>query len=134
MPAGFGVGRELWTLIIKVSYSQCGFNRAMHYSSLLPLLFALPFPHHVYAFPQYGSLAGLTAKQLALVLPTLHPRSFTPPPDPLNDTSVKLVNDQQHPYIPPGLDDIRGPCPAMNTLANHGVSTEIRRLLRRKLI
>jgi unspecific peroxygenase len=99
----------------------------MRYSSLLALLFALPFPHHVYAFPQYGSLAGLTAKQLALVLPTLHTRPIIPPPGPLNDTSTKLVNDHQHPYIPPGPSDIRGPCPAMNTLANHGVSIEIRR-------
>ncbi|CAF1003287.1 unnamed protein product [Adineta steineri] len=25
-----------------------------------------------------------------------------------------------HPFIPPGSNDIRGPCPALNTAANHG--------------
>ncbi|KAF7351023.1 Cloroperoxidase [Mycena sanguinolenta] len=28
--------------------------------------------------------------------------------------------DAAHPFIAPGPDDQRGPCPAMNTLANHG--------------
>jgi len=28
--------------------------------------------------------------------------------------------DHEHPFIPPGPNDIRGPCPMLNTLANHG--------------
>ncbi|KAJ7236327.1 hypothetical protein C8J57DRAFT_1530137 [Mycena rebaudengoi] len=36
------------------------------------------------------------------------------------DTGTKQIPDEQHPFIPPGPHDQRGPCPAMNTLANHG--------------
>ncbi|KAJ7232409.1 Chloroperoxidase [Mycena rebaudengoi] len=36
------------------------------------------------------------------------------------DTGTKRIPDAQHPFIPPGPHDQRGPCPAMNTLANHG--------------
>ncbi|KAJ7609715.1 Chloroperoxidase [Mycena polygramma] len=36
------------------------------------------------------------------------------------DTGTKRVPDADHPFIPPGTNDMRGPCPAMNTLANHG--------------
>ncbi|KAJ6533618.1 Chloroperoxidase [Mycena capillaripes] len=31
-----------------------------------------------------------------------------------------MIPDAAHPFIAPGPDDQRGPCPAMNTLANHG--------------
>ncbi|KAJ7029903.1 Chloroperoxidase [Mycena alexandri] len=41
------------------------------------------------------------------------------PPQP-TDTGLKQIPDADHPFIAPGLDDQRGPCPAMNTLANHG--------------
>jgi hypothetical protein len=33
---------------------------------------------------------------------------------------VSLSLDAAHPYKAPGPGDTRGPCPAMNTLANHG--------------
>ncbi|KAJ7870834.1 Chloroperoxidase [Mycena olivaceomarginata] len=36
------------------------------------------------------------------------------------DTGTKRVPDADHPFIAPGSNDMRGPCPAMNTLANHG--------------
>ncbi|KAJ7127464.1 hypothetical protein C8R43DRAFT_1134716 [Mycena crocata] len=36
------------------------------------------------------------------------------------DTGTKRVPDADHPFIAPGPNDQRGPCPAMNTLANHG--------------
>ncbi|KAJ6598139.1 Chloroperoxidase [Mycena vulgaris] len=36
------------------------------------------------------------------------------------DTSIKRVPDADHPFIAPGPNDMRGPCPGMNTLANHG--------------
>ncbi|KAJ2925958.1 heme-thiolate peroxidase, partial [Candolleomyces eurysporus] len=42
------------------------------------------------------------------------------PPGPPRYTGTKLVNDRQHPYKPVKAGDIRGPCPALNTLANHG--------------
>ncbi|KAJ7271644.1 hypothetical protein C8J57DRAFT_1319447, partial [Mycena rebaudengoi] len=36
------------------------------------------------------------------------------------DTLTKRIPDADHPFIAPGPNDQRGPCPAMNTLANHG--------------
>lgn len=75
------------------------------------------------AIPQYQPLAGLSERQLADILPEFTPVKTPPPPAPINDTSVKLVNDKAHPYIPPRNGDIRGPCPGLNTLASHGVST-----------
>lgn len=51
-----------------------------------------------------------------------------PPPPAQNDTESKLVNDADHPYIAPGPDDLRGPCPGLNTLANHGVSKKPTRI------
>ncbi|KAJ7307693.1 Chloroperoxidase [Mycena albidolilacea] len=36
------------------------------------------------------------------------------------DTGTKRVPDADHPFIAPGPNDMRGPCPAMNTLANYG--------------
>lgn len=43
------------------------------------------------------------------------------PPGPLEFDGTKLVNDAAHPWqrLRPG--DVRGPCPALNTLASHGV-------------
>lgn len=73
------------------------------------------------AFPNYGSLAGLTQRELADIIPTLTARTLPSPPGPLTDTRTKLVNVPAHPWIAPGEDDIRGPCPGLNTLANHGV-------------
>ncbi|KAF5319741.1 hypothetical protein D9619_008874 [Psilocybe cf. subviscida] len=74
----------------------------------------------VYAFPSYGSLAGLSKRQLDEIIPTLPTPDLPSPPGPLSDTSAKLVNVPTHPYIAPGPNDIRGPCPGLNTLANHG--------------
>jgi unspecific peroxygenase len=78
--------------------------------------------NHVFAFCPYASLSGLSNEQLAKIIPTLHIRPPAPPPGPPVDTSARLVPDANHPFIPPGPDDIRGPCPGLNTLANHGVS------------
>ncbi|KAF9443871.1 Cloroperoxidase [Macrolepiota fuliginosa MF-IS2] len=72
------------------------------------------------AFPAYGSLAGLTREQLDVILPRLEFKQPTPPPGPPKDTGVKLINDAAHPWKAPGPSDIRGPCPGLNTLANHG--------------
>ncbi|KAJ7673803.1 Chloroperoxidase [Mycena polygramma] len=36
------------------------------------------------------------------------------------DTGTKRIPDADHPFIAPGPNDMRGPCPGLNTLANHG--------------
>ncbi|KZT41045.1 Cloroperoxidase [Sistotremastrum suecicum HHB10207 ss-3] len=36
------------------------------------------------------------------------------------DTGIKQIPDAAHPYVAPGPGDQRGPCPGLNTLANHG--------------
>ncbi|KAJ7466401.1 Chloroperoxidase [Mycena latifolia] len=41
-------------------------------------------------------------------------------PTPPTDTGLKQIPDAAHPFIAPGPNDQRGPCPGMNTLANHG--------------
>jgi hypothetical protein len=90
------------------------------YLSLLVLAFSVT---NVLSFPAYGSLAGLSERELDRIIPTLLTRDYNPesPPGPLNDTSTKLVNDNDHPWMPLQQDDIRGPCPGLNTLASHGV-------------
>ncbi|KIJ30163.1 hypothetical protein M422DRAFT_187474 [Sphaerobolus stellatus SS14] len=73
------------------------------------------------ALPQYRSLAGLSERELEGILPRLNVVTPPPsPPGPPNDTSVKLVNDAAHPFMPLQDGDIRGPCPGLNTLASHG--------------
>ncbi|KAH8806897.1 heme-thiolate peroxidase [Flagelloscypha sp. PMI_526] len=37
-----------------------------------------------------------------------------------SDTGIKPIPDKRHPYKAPGPNDLRGPCPGLNTLANHG--------------
>ena len=73
------------------------------------------------AFPAYESLAGLPRDQLDAVVANTKYMRPPPPPGPLADDSSKLVHDAAHPYqdLKPG--DQRGPCPALNTLASHGV-------------
>ncbi|KAJ7269094.1 Chloroperoxidase [Mycena rebaudengoi] len=41
-------------------------------------------------------------------------------PPQATETGLKKIPDADHPFIAPGRYDQRGPCPAMNTLANHG--------------
>ncbi|KAF8808205.1 Cloroperoxidase [Phlegmacium glaucopus] len=86
----------------------------------LPTFLVLTFVSTVSAFPAYGSLAGLSIEERDLIVSTLQARHAEPPPGPLNDTSAKLVNDKDHPWKPLRPDDIRGPCPGLNTLASHG--------------
>ncbi|KIJ27631.1 hypothetical protein M422DRAFT_190789 [Sphaerobolus stellatus SS14] len=72
------------------------------------------------AFPQYQSLGGLNERELEALLPRLNPVRHPPPPSPPKDTSIRLVNDKNHPWMPLRKGDIRGPCPGLNTLASHG--------------
>ncbi|KAH6897713.1 Chloroperoxidase [Coprinopsis sp. MPI-PUGE-AT-0042] len=67
----------------------------------------------VSAFPSYQPLEARQVER-----PT--PRNAGVAPGPLNFSGTKLVNDADHPFIAPGPGDLRGPCPALNTLANHG--------------
>ncbi|KAH6903683.1 Chloroperoxidase [Coprinopsis sp. MPI-PUGE-AT-0042] len=72
------------------------------------------------AFPAYRTLAGVEEHELADILAGLIPRKPEPPPEPLEFLGTKLVNDADHPFIAPTETDMRGPCPGLNTLANHG--------------
>jgi len=74
----------------------------------------------VTSFPQHGSLAGLSKRELDAIIPTLERREVVRPPGPLKYGGIKLSNDADHPFMEPGPDDMRGPCPGLNTLANHG--------------
>jgi hypothetical protein len=57
-----------------------------------------------------GLLAPLTGVLAALDLPTPQESGYKAIPG----------NDSEHQYIPPGPTDVRGTCPTLNTLANHG--------------
>ena len=78
----------------------------------------------VAAIPSYGSLAGLSEREIREFVRTAEVPlvGAQPAPGPLADDSSKLVADAAHPYQPAGPNDIRGPCPGLNTLASHGVS------------
>lgn len=56
------------------------------------------------AFPYTGSINGL-------------------PGTGIGGVQVPAPGDTAHQFTPPGPNDIRGPCPGMNTAANHNVST-----------
>lgn len=92
-------------------------NRFLKFIALA--LIAVPLTE---AFPSYRSLAGLSEEQLEIILPRLHVAPPEDPPGPQSDTSAKLVDDAAHPWKPTAPNDMRGPCPGLNTLASHGVS------------
>ncbi|KAH6905638.1 Chloroperoxidase [Coprinopsis sp. MPI-PUGE-AT-0042] len=83
-------------------------------------LFVFSLAGSAVAFPTYQSLAGMSERDLEDLIPTLPVGFLKPPPGPLAFNGTKLVNDPAHPYKKPGPFDIRGPCPGLNTLANHG--------------
>ncbi|KAH6905634.1 Chloroperoxidase [Coprinopsis sp. MPI-PUGE-AT-0042] len=74
----------------------------------------------VFAFPAYQSLSGISERDLEELIPSLPIGFLKPPPGPLKNNGTRLVADPAHPFIKPGPLDIRGPCPGLNTLANHG--------------
>ena len=53
-------------------------------------------------FPYAGAINGL---------PSTRPGGF----------QVPATGDLAHAFVPPGPNDIRGPCPGLNTAANHNV-------------
>lgn len=92
------------------------------YQSLLASLALLSsFTDIAFAFPPYQSLGGLSEHELRNAVRALDPTLPGIPPGPLKNNGTKLVYDWLHPFLPPGPLDIRGPCPGLNTLANHGV-------------
>ena len=78
------------------------------------------------AFPSYQSLAGWSREEVDLFIRE-HGEGLgaQSPPPVQQDNSSKLVHDAEHPYMAPGPNDRRGPCPGLNTLANHGVSFNV---------
>ncbi|TFK17911.1 aromatic peroxygenase precursor [Coprinopsis marcescibilis] len=72
------------------------------------------------AFPAYGSLAGLSEREFKFAMSTLKPRIPAPAPGPLRFDGPKLAEDREHAFKPMKKDDLRGPCPGLNTLAAHG--------------
>ncbi|KIJ41814.1 hypothetical protein M422DRAFT_255131 [Sphaerobolus stellatus SS14] len=80
------------------------------------------------AFPQYQPLVGLSERELDNILPRLNAMTPPPPPGPLSDTSVKLVNDKAHPYGLPGKvksTSVVTPLTNLNThyLPHNGITT-----------
>ncbi len=88
---------------------------------LSAILVSLLLSGVAFCFPNYASLAGLSARELDTIIPHLTLRALPSPPGPLSNPLAKLVNDPAHPFIAPVPTDMRGPCPGLNTLANHGV-------------
>ncbi|KIJ46287.1 hypothetical protein M422DRAFT_250338 [Sphaerobolus stellatus SS14] len=74
------------------------------------------------AFPAYDSIAGLSEREINEYVARNGVAAIPNPPLPLpkGQDGLKLVNDPAHPFIAAGPNDIRGPCPALNTLASHG--------------
>ncbi|KIJ22802.1 hypothetical protein M422DRAFT_39919 [Sphaerobolus stellatus SS14] len=74
------------------------------------------------AFPAYDSIAGLSEREINKYITRNGVAEIPNPPLPLpkGQDGLKLVNDPAHPFIAAGPNDIRGPCPALNTLASHG--------------
>ncbi|KIJ44698.1 hypothetical protein M422DRAFT_167933 [Sphaerobolus stellatus SS14] len=74
------------------------------------------------AMPAYESLIGLSEREINEFVARNGIAPIPNPPEPLRagQNGLKLVNDAAHPFKTQGTDEIRGPCPALNTLANHG--------------
>ena len=100
----------------------------MWHLHLKPIVLALSFSALGNAFSSYQSLAGMSNDEVYLFIRQYGEGSLSGahlPPPPQNDNSSKLVNDAQHPFMAPDPNDLRGPCPGLNTLANHGVSISL---------
>ncbi|KAE9403801.1 hypothetical protein BT96DRAFT_990011 [Gymnopus androsaceus JB14] len=101
--------------------ANTGFVLLYYVLSPLSSLTALSLALSASAFPEYRSLAGLSAAEVRAVARTFQATpGAQPAPPPINDTSSKLVFDDAHPFQPDAPGDIRGPCPGLNTLASHG--------------
>jgi hypothetical protein len=88
-------------------------------------------PRAVLSCTMPSSAIILCSTFLSLWTVTCYPTYYTPSnssfpgrliqyPDPNPENGLKQIPDDDHPFIAPGPGDMRGPCPALNTLANHG--------------
>ncbi|EJD44057.1 heme-thiolate peroxidase [Auricularia subglabra TFB-10046 SS5] len=68
----------------------------------------------------YESLAGRSDEEIEAFSHKFPTPGASPPPPAIKNLRQSLVFDKDHPYIAPRPGDARGPCPGMNTLANHG--------------
>ncbi|KIJ48575.1 hypothetical protein M422DRAFT_28333 [Sphaerobolus stellatus SS14] len=73
--------------------------------------------------PAYEYLVGLDERKVSDFIAHNGVAPIPNPPAPLArcQYGLKLSNDPAHLFITPDSDDLRGPCPAFNTLANHGL-------------
>ncbi|KIJ48558.1 hypothetical protein M422DRAFT_247407 [Sphaerobolus stellatus SS14] len=87
-----------------------------------PAFLLLAIVHLVVAFPAYDSPVELTEREINEYVTRngIAEIPNTPLPLPKGQDGLKLVNDPAHPFIAAGPNDIRGPCPTLNTLASHG--------------
>ena len=74
-------------------------------------------PNHVPAAPATSEFPYLGAYN---GLPALHP---------VGNIEVPTDGDPYHNFTPPGKNDIRGPCPGLNTAANHNVLYQLSNVL-----
>jgi unspecific peroxygenase len=91
----------------------------------MALIALLSIGASVQAFPQLAGeadTAGASGGSRPPLFGAVNPPN--PPPAP-TFLGAKLVNDAAHPFKAPKSTDLRGPCPGLNTLANHGVSPGI---------
>lgn len=79
----------------------------MRSASSFTLLTLSTIPFSVYGFP--GTAKRFEPTGVIIT---------NPPAQTFNGT--KVIPDAEHPFIAPGPADLRGPCPGLNTLANHG--------------
>ena len=96
----------------------------LSFFSLFAFLSALARLSVTLAFPSYGSLAGLSERDLDALIARLPQVTPGVPPNPLKFNGTKLVHDSDHPWKALRKGDMRGPCPGLNTLASHGVSLQ----------
>ncbi|KZV84535.1 Cloroperoxidase [Exidia glandulosa HHB12029] len=68
----------------------------------------------------HAPLIGRTDEEIEAFARSYPGSGPQPLPPPIEDTGVKLVYDAAHPFMKPTKGQMRGPCPGMNTLANHG--------------
>jgi Peroxidase, family 2 len=90
------------------------------FTTLFVLLSVASFAH---TFPQLDADTTGLGGGLGPFRPIPHPVNQPNTPPPPNFLGERLVNDAAHPYQAPKKSDLRGPCPGLNTLANHGVSS-----------